>query len=195
MDKMYEAIREVDKEHVISIEGCWTFLSLPNPEEYGWENVLYQYHFYNWNSSTIPNWLFYDFMYAQLSISDYDVPKFIGEFNFFGDENAWMEYLNTYDQSGFGWTIWSYKTISVGWWDSSWGVMVNKMWLLPDENGNTVLKMDLRTASYEEIYETWSNQQTDDGTNDGQYKIHKDDSLTYHVLLKYFAQDKFQTEE
>ena len=73
--------------------------------------------------------------------------------------------------------------------------MVNKMWLLPDENGNTVLKMDLRTASYEEIYETWSNQQTDDGTNDGQYKIHKDDSLTYHVLLKYFAQDKFQTEE
>lgn len=195
MDKMYEAIREVDKEHVISIEGCWTFLSLPHPEEYGWENVLYQYHFYNWNSSTIPNWLFYDFMYAQLSLSDYDVPKFIGEFNFFDDEDAWMEYLNTYDQSGFGWTIWSYKTISVGWWDSSWGVMVNKMWLLPDENGETVLKMNLRTADYQEIYETWSNQQTDDGTNDGQYKIHKDDSLTYHVLLKYFAQDKFQTEE
>ena len=60
------------------------------------------------------------------------------------------------------------------------------MWLLPDENGNVVLKTDLRTASYDEIYELWSNQHTDNGSNDGQYKIHSDDSLTYHALLEYF---------
>ena len=187
MDRMYDAIREVDKEHVISIEGVWFFLSLPTPEKYGWENVLYQYHFYNWTSDLTPNWLFYDFMYAQLSVTDFDVPKLVGEFNFFGDKGAWMEYLNQYDKTGLGWTIWSYKTISVGYWDSSWGVMVNRMWLLPDENGNTVLKMDLRTASYEEILEVWSNQQTDDGTNDGQYKVHKD-GVTYHVIIDYFNQ-------
>ena len=195
MDKMYEAIREVDKEHVISIEGVWTFLCLPDPDKYGWENVLYQYHYYNWNSNIIPNWLFYDFMYAQLSISDYDVPKFIGEFNFFGDKDAWMEYLNVYEQTGFGWTLWSYKTISVGWWDNSWGVMVNKMWLLPDENGNTVLKTDLRTATYEEIYKLWSNQYTDDGTNNGPYKIYEDGSLTYNVIIEYLQQNKQETEE
>lgn len=192
MDKMYKAIREVDTKHVISIEGVWFFLSLPKPEKYGWENVLYQYHFYNWTSDLTPNWLFYDFMYAQLSITDYNVPKFVGEFNFFSDKNAWMEYLNEYDKTGLGWTIWSYKTVSVGWWDSSWGILVNKMWLLPDENGNTVLKTDLRTATYEEIYNLWSSQQTDDTTNDGAYKIHQDDSITYHILLEYFAQDKFK---
>ena len=133
-------------------------------------------------------------MYAQLSVSDFDVPKFVGEFNFFGDEDAWHEYLGVYDQTGLGWTIWSYKTVTVGWWDSSWGVMVNKMWLTPDENGNTRLKLDLRTASYEEILEVWSSQQTDDGTNDGQYKVHAEDSLTWHVLEKYFNQDKFKEE-
>ena len=194
MNKIYQAIREVDKEHVISIEGVWFFLSLPKPQKYGWENVLYQYHFYNWTSDLTPNWLFYDFMYAQLSVTDYNVPKFVGEFNFFGDRDAWIKYLNEYDKTGLGWTIWSYKTVSVGWWDSSWGILVNKMWLTPDENGNIRLKIDLRTASYDEIYTLWSNQHTDDTTNDGQYKIHSDDSITYHVLLDYFAQDKFKTE-
>ena len=133
-------------------------------------------------------------MYAQLSVTDYNVPKFVGEFNFFGDRDAWIKYLNEYDKTGLGWTIWSYKTVSVGWWDSSWGILVNKMWLTPDENGNIRLKIDLRTASYDEIYTLWSNQHTDDTTNDGQYKIHNDDSITYHVLLDYFAQDKFKTE-
>ncbi|MBQ7408492.1 MAG: cellulase family glycosylhydrolase [Clostridia bacterium] len=192
MDAMYDAIRKVDNEHVISIEGVWFFLSLPSPEKYGWENVLYQYHFYNWTSDLTPNWLFYDFMYAQLSVTDYNVPKFVGEFNFFSDKGAWMEYLNEYDKTGLGWTIWSYKTISVGWWDSSWGILVNKMWLRPDDNGNIVLKTDLRTASYEEIYELWANQYSDDKTNDGAYKVHEDDSVTYHLLLEYFAQDKFK---
>ncbi len=186
MNKLYQAIREVDNEHVISIEGVWFFLSLPKPEKYDWQNVLYQYHFYNWTSSLTPNWLFYDFMYAQLSLTDYNVPKFVGEFNFFGDKNAWLEYLGEYDKTGLGWTIWSYKTVSVGYWDSSWGILVNKMWLLPDENGETVLKTDLRTASYEEIFNLWANQYTDDTTNDGPYKIHKEDSITYHVLLEYF---------
>ena len=186
MDKMYDAIREVDKSHVISIEGVWFFLSLPNPSKYGWENVLYQYHFYNWTSNITPNWLFYDFMFAQLAFTDYNAPKLVGEFNFFGDKDAWLEYLPLYDKWGLGWTIWSYKTITTGWWDSSWGILVNKMWLLPDENGNVVLKTDLRTASYDEIYELWSNQHTDNGSNDGQYKIHSDDSLTYHALLEYF---------
>ncbi len=194
MDKMYDAIREVDSDHIISIEGVWFFCSVPNPERYGWENVLYQYHFYNWQSSWFPNWAFYDAMYAFLSFSDYDVPKLVGEFNLFGDKQAWMDALNMYDDHGMGWTIWSYKVISVGYWDNSWGVMVNRMNLWPDENGNTTLKLDLRTASYEEILELWSNQYTDDGTNNGPYKVHKD-GVTYHVIKEFFEQEKFCGDE
>lgn len=190
MDKLYKAIREVDTEHVISIEGCWNFMCLPNPAKYGWENVLYQYHFYNWNPDKIPNWLYYDYLYATLLFADYDVPKFVGEFNFFNNESDWLEYLDVYDQTGLGWTIWSYKIVSVGWWDSSWGMSVYKMNLqnsadTPIQDYN--LKLDLRTASYEEILASWSNQYTDDGTNNGSYKFN-DDSALAKFLQKYFEQ-------
>lgn len=188
MDRMYDAIREVDTDHVISIEGVWLFCSAPNPERYGWENVLYQYHFYNWTSDLTPNWMFYDFMYACLSFTDYDVPKFVGEFNFFDNEEAWLEYLNVYDETGLGWTVWSYKIVSVGWWDSSWGMSVYKMNIqnAPDTPIEEYkLKLDLRTATYDEILEAWSNQYTDDGTNGGSYKF-GDDSFTVNVIRKYF---------
>lgn len=46
-DELYKAIREVDKNHIICMESCWTSFDLPNPSKYGWENVMYQYHHYN----------------------------------------------------------------------------------------------------------------------------------------------------
>ena len=192
MDVLYDAIREVDKHHVISIEGVWYPVSLPSPEKYGWENVLYQYHYYNWTSDITSNDLFYSFMLALNSLSDYDVPKLVGEFNFFGDSSEWETYLSLYDQMGWGWTIWSYKIISVGYWDNSWGIVVNKLNLqneniyeIPEEERN--LKLDLRTATYDEIYNVWSNQQTEYDGQSGPYKIY-DDGVTYHVLVKYFEE-------
>ena len=193
MDALYQAIRAVDEDHVISIEGVWYFCSLPNPERFGWENVLYQYHFYNWNSDSIPNWLFYDFMYALYSFSDYDVPKFVGEFTLFGDDGAWEEYLEMYDNHGLGWTVWSYKTVSVGWWDSSWGLVVNRMYL--DNKGvenqeDYRLKLDLNDATYEEILELWSNQQTEYGEQEGRYKYYDDEgkiNQLYTYLTKHLG--------
>ena len=46
-DKIYDAIRSVNNEHIVCIEGVWYFNNLPDPKKYGWENVMYQYHFYN----------------------------------------------------------------------------------------------------------------------------------------------------
>ena len=190
MDRLYDAIREVDEHHVISIEGVWYPISLPNPEKYGWENVLYQYHFYNWNHDKgISNELFYTLMNTLYMFTDYDVPKFVGEFNFFADKEAWDKYLHQYDELGWGWTIWSYKIISVGWWDNSWGLVVNKMFLenpaeTPIEDYK--LKLDVRTASFEEIMEVWSHEQTKYSGQEGNYKIYEDGTL-YLVLKEYFG--------
>ena len=165
MDKIYDAIRSVDTEHIISIEGVWYFNSLPDPKKYGWENVLYQGHFYNWNNPTISFEAFYTLMWQTLSMADYDVPRYIGEFTFFDDEERWVRYLNLFDEMGFGWTFWSYKTNSVGWWDSSWGLYVQKM-NLDNKSGITGdpnidrLKLDVRTASYDDLYREWSQQET-----------------------------------
>ena len=192
MDRLYDAIRAVDTHHVISIEGVWYPASLPNPEKYGWENVLYQYHFYNWNHDKgIPNELYYTLMNTLYMFSDYDVPKFVGEFNFFADKEAWSKYLHQYDELGWGWTVWSYKIISVGWWDNSWGLVVNKMFLENPE-GTPIedykLKLDIRTATYEEIMDVWSHEQTQYAGQEGSYKIYEDGTL-YHVFKDYFGED------
>ena len=205
MDRLYEAIREVDKEHVISIEGVWFPISLPNPDKYGWENVIYQYHCYNWPWQGTSNELYYAFIFGLASLADYDVPKFVGEFTFFDDTNAWVKYLNAYDQHGWGWTIWSYKMISVGYWDNSWGLVVQKLHLY-NKNGelkdgdpsNDNLKLDLREATFDEILEAWSNQKTSYGDQEGVYtfvdNVDKDGNIkyatTYRALTEYFAQFK-----
>ena len=132
------------------------------------------------------------------------MPKFVGEFTFFGDTDAWVKYLNAYDQHGWGWTIWSYKMISVGYWDNSWGIVVQKLHLY-NKNGelqdndptNDNLKLDLREASFEEIKAAWSDQKTKHGDQDGVYTYvdqWNDDgtvkryATTYRALMEYFAQ-------
>lgn len=192
MDRLYDAIREVDPYHVISIEGVWYPNCLPNPIEYGWENVLYQYHFNNWNySNGISNEYFYTLMFSLYTMTNYNVPKLVGEFNFFGAKDEWIKYLGLYDDLGWGWTIWSYKVISVGSWDSSWGLVVNKLDLrnapgTAQEDYN--LKLDLRTATYDEIMEEWSDEYTQYDGQDGDYKLYRNGML-YNVLKGYFGDD------
>lgn len=192
MDRLYDAIREVDPYHVISIEGVWYPTSLPDPADYEWKNVLYQYHFYNWNAGNgVSNEMFYSLMFSLYSQSDYNVPKLVGEFNFFNDKDSWSKYLVQYDELGWGWTIWSYKIVSVGWWDSSWGLVVNKLNLQNDKNTSIEdyeLKLDLRTASYDEIMEVWSSEQTKYNDQDGVYKLYRDGVL-YNVLKDYFGEE------
>jgi hypothetical protein len=197
MDRLYDAIRAVDKDHVISIEGVWYPTSLPDPGDYGWENVLYQYHFYNWNHDKgIPNDLYYTLMLGLYAHCDYEVPKLVGEFNFFDDAAAWGKYLRKYDDLGWGWTIWSYKIVSVGWWDNSWGLAVNKLNIqnAPDTPvADYKLKLDIRTASYEEMLEVWSAEATCYAGQDGSYKVYQNGRL-YNVLKEYFG-EAFRVDE
>ena len=174
-DKMYDAIREVDENHVITMEGVWFCDNLPDPAIYGWENVMYEYHFYNWNRPTISNEVFYAAQFNTLMSADYDVPKYVGEFSFFDDKEEWIKWLNIYDQLEFNWTFWSYKTISVGYWDTSWGLYVYKMNLYNEQK-----KIDLRTATYEEIYEQWSHQ--------GTSETYTSTGICMESIKAYFAQ-------
>ncbi len=162
-DRMYKAIREVDKEHMISIAGCWFFNKFPSPEKFGWENVMYQIHLYNWNESVISNDLYYFAMDLSHSLAAYNVPYMIGEFTFFNNEAEWSKWLDEYDERGWNWCVWTYKAVSVGWWDTSWGLYVNKLDLKNEQK-----KLDLRTATYDEILSVWQTVSTSQSyTNDG----------------------------
>ena len=59
-NRFYQAVRAVDPDHLISVEGCWGgqvngkymgwgWDTLPPPEQFGWKNVLYQTHSYEWD--------------------------------------------------------------------------------------------------------------------------------------------------
>lgn len=147
-DRIYDAIRENNDNHVVTFEGCWDFSALPNPEVYGWENVQYEYHWYNWNSDAVPYDIYYMFNELSNIGRNYNVPVLIGEFTLFENKEAWHKQLNLFDQRNYSWTIWNYKTCVDGWWTSSWGVYTIEQKFVTEWEQKRV---NIATCSYEEF--------------------------------------------
>lgn len=167
-DKIYDVIRGNGDRHVITMEGCWGFNNLPDPAEYGWENVQYEYHWYNWWSDKLP----YDLYNAYNDMTnigrDYDVPVFIGEFSCFEDKDAWAKQLALYDERGYSWTVWNYKTTVTGWWTSSWGVYTCQLKFITE---NEELKCNVSTCTYEEFVATCEKLRTENCVTATLYEV------------------------
>lgn len=113
-DEAYRRIRMIDSEHLIIMEATWDPIDLPDPKVYGWDNVMYEYHNYlyddydNKSNKQILN------MQKKINLiksANYDVPSFMGEFNYFNSFDAWDRGLKLLNDSGIHWTIWTYKTV------------------------------------------------------------------------------------
>lgn len=145
-DKAYDRIRAIDSEHLIIMEATWDGWDLPNPNDYGWSNVMYEYHNYlyddydNVNGQQVAN------MQTKLNnifCMNYDVPSYMGEFNYFNNLDAWRQGLQLLNDNGLSWTIWSYKCTAE---NGNWG-LVNQ----------SIGKVNVETDSYETILSIWSN--------------------------------------
>lgn len=147
-NRIYQAIRATGDKHNITIEGVWTYANFIDPAVYGWENIQYECHFYNWNRDTLSYELYYDAMEATRIGHDYQVPYYIGEFTFFDNYDDWRTWLAYYDRLGYSWTFWTYKKTVVGWWEDSWGLYNYKLFL---NNKTHEQKVDLRNASFGDI--------------------------------------------
>ena len=169
-DRIYDTIRETGDQHVITMECCWDFSCLPDPARYGWENVQYEYHWYNWFTDILP----YDLFYAYQDLSnigrDYDVPVLIGEFTFFEDKAAWEKGLQLFDQRGYSWTIWNYKTTVTGWWTSSWGVYTCQLKFITE---NDELKCNIATCTFEEYIAACEKTRTENCATGTLYEVLK----------------------
>lgn len=162
-DVLYDSVREADPDHMIFIEATWEPNNLPSPEKYGWENVVYEYHHYNWDYNDQSNKSFYTF--KKLLGNTHKVPTLIGEFNAWGDSRrstgkrdqtdleANAGVLEFYNGEGWHWTTWTYKVVGTLR-DSNWGLF-NASTLLKD-----VTKIDPETDSYEDILAAWSSVDT-----------------------------------
>lgn len=129
-DTLYKAIREIDKNHIISFEGVWSTTVLPNPQEMDYENMLYQLHLYDSEKGMIR----YRVDELKTARKDWGVAVVVGEYN----NHECEEYAQKkYEKNDISRIKWTYKTYNAG---ETWGIF-NK----------DVERIDVKTASYEEI--------------------------------------------
>ena len=129
-DTLYKAIREIDKNHIISFEGVWSTTVLPNPNEMGYENMLYQLHLYDSEKGMIR----YRVDELKTARKDWGVAVIVGEYN----NHECEEYAQKkYEKNDISRIKWTYKTYNAG---ETWGIF-NK----------DVERIDIKTATYEEI--------------------------------------------
>ena len=137
---LYDAVREVDNDHIITMEVIWTALALPHPELKGWKNVVYQVHFYN-NSDFI-----FTFFCLLTKLYFPTVPMLMGEF-YPHKKTTWKNSFKTMENLNFSWMLWTYKATGHGMWSSDWCMYGAK---------DGFWRANIYTDSYEQIAEAWS---------------------------------------
>ena len=156
-DRLYQAVRTNDADHLIFMEGTWgswDWAMLPPPSTFGWTNVAYEMHEYQFSSFSNPTAVeagtdrqVSDFIAHQ----SWSVPCLIGEFNDFGPgsnpSGVWKYTINKFDANHMSWIEWSYKSTRGGVPDS-WGIY--------DVNSRAPGAPNLQTASAATIQSRWS---------------------------------------
>jgi len=149
-DKIYREIRRYDPNHIICMESCWGTGNLPKMSQYGWTNVVYQYHHYSWDNVSNEQGQkdFYTARVNEVRNANHGNPTFIGEFTCFGLRGAWDFALTTYNNAEWHYTSWTYKVKN----NSSWGIY-----------NHTPGDVNINTDSEAQIREKWGRV----GTNNG----------------------------
>ena len=144
-DNAYKRIRAVDPDHLIIMEATWDEWDLPNPDNYGWTNVMYEYHQYeysNYNNEDNKQITSLQNKINNMKCMGYNVPRYMGEFNLFNNMDAWRTGLQMMNDEGFSWTIWSYKCKTD---NDNWGLYKH-----------TANQANLDYDSYDTIMSKWS---------------------------------------
>ncbi len=143
-DRIYKAIRAIDKNHVMYMQAIWEPTHLPDPSFYGWQNVAYEYHFYGWDVEKDVEGQ-KKFIESKVKMvnedTNYDVPLLVGEFTFFSVLDSWNA-MDLFEEEGWSYTTWTYKVTGEG---SSWGIFTS---------GHA--KVDIYKDSVETIKEKWA---------------------------------------
>ncbi len=111
-DILYTTIRNADPDHILCFQAFYSFDYITSPANHGWENVMYQAHYYN---TDYHNYTSQD-NFAETAISDmvshqqkWNVPILAGEFSFWEHTEVWKKFFRGLNSSLISWTNWSYK--------------------------------------------------------------------------------------
>ena len=135
-DQLVTAIRANDDDHLLVIhDGFRGVYTLPDPATYGWSNVVYSTHLFEWGASSTADYeavlAYYGTMF-ETSQATQHVPYYVGSFATFQDEPWAYESAGLmkdyFEANGWSWTLWTYKRIDdpveVALWgnETGWGV-------------------------------------------------------------------------
>lgn len=137
--RLYDTVRAVDKDHIITMESIWSVIALPNKIFKGWDNVVYQVHFYNGSNSS------FNFMAFLMKLFFPNVPVMMGEF-FPHGKTTWENCFKTMDNLNYSWFLWTYKATGHGMWSSDWCLRGSK---------DGFERVNVYNDSYEEIARKW----------------------------------------
>lgn len=146
-DRLYDAIRAIDTTHIVIMEAVWKPTALPKPAAYGWENVMYEIHCYDWGTSlgATDYWQEMETYWEITDVQGYDVPWYVGEFNCFDEASEWQAYVEYFQANAVNWTVWNYKACSDGF--TCWGLY---------SGGGEALRANLNEDSYDTIMNKWT---------------------------------------
>ena len=152
---LYQSIRSADAGHMLIMEGTfgnWDWSMLPAPSAYGWTNIAYEMHEYQYNSSiTRVEQGSQNQVGDFISHQSWNVPCYIGEFNdMFSNASCWDDSINLYNSNGMSWTMWAYKAAQ-GLLPDNWGWYDPAFWPTTP---------NISTDSAATIYSDWQQWQT-----------------------------------
>lgn len=148
-DRLYKTIRAVDPDHIIIMEAAWDWGMLDAPSVRGWENVVYEKHYYAMSGSEAGDWNVQNTrvdQWVQGVIEHqqrWNVPVYIGEFCLFDFLDIWEKALAAYNANNVSWTNWTYKVSS---YYGNWGYYNNCPYEAPN----------IYSDSADQIAEKWS---------------------------------------
>ena len=137
--RLYKAVRAVDGEHIITLECIWTAFALPHKELVGFENVVYQVHFYQKS-----DFIFVLFVLLT-KLYHFNTPLMMGEFYPLGT-TTWASCFKAMKKLNYSWMLWTYKASGHGMWESDWVLCGAK---------DGFERAKIKTDSYEEIARKW----------------------------------------
>lgn len=151
-DLLYDAVRAIDKDHIIVIGAFYSYDDIGNPFDYNWTNVVYETHHYNDSDHSYNGQVGFangQITYLKQYQEAYNIPLLAGEYNFFPISDAWLTFMNTLNSLNIAWTSWTYKNTDTDF-SNNWG-----LFLAPD-----AVAVNWQEDSLETIKEKLSHYQT-----------------------------------
>jgi hypothetical protein len=148
-DRLYDAVRAIDSDHMIVVAAFFTFNQALPPSNYGWTNVMYQTHHYNfggyadWNAQ---NQLIEDGIRDLTQYqAQWNVPVYAGEFWFSSYNDLYGKWLSALNAHNISWSNWAYKNKNApgsiddggGSNGTNWGFYLNNPNPIPDLNNDS----------------------------------------------------------